>query len=318
MNPRVLRWLLEPENPSVRYLALRALCDRPEDDPEVAAARTDITAYAPVRAILSAQYPDGYWMRPGRGYSPRHKATVWQVLILADLGAPLTSATARACAHVLANTLRPERALFCAHAHSTGLYPCLNGNLLRALLHFGFGAHPTVRGVPQTLARHVLDTEYACPRASTNPRDQRSWRPCPWGCIKVLRACAALSTDQRTPLVQRAIEHGAGMLLERDLAQDHRPALAPCQADWLRFGFPLGETSDLLEALLALVEAGLAGEVAASQARALELVRARQDPTGRWALERALPNTWADVGQEGEPNKWITLRAWSVLQATGQ
>ena len=78
---------------------------------------------------------------------------------------------------------------------------------------------------------------------------------------------------------------------------------------WLCFGFPLGERSDLLEALLALREAG----VGTLPADAVRLVAQKQDGDGRWPLERVLPNTWADFGAEGRPSKWVTLRAYQVL-----
>ena len=39
LNGDSLTWLLEPDSPGVRYLALRDLMDRPEDDPELRAAR---------------------------------------------------------------------------------------------------------------------------------------------------------------------------------------------------------------------------------------------------------------------------------------
>ena len=70
-NP--LPWLLESDeaNPGVRYFALRDLLDRPADDPEVIAARGAVMRTGPVPAILDAQYPDGYWMKPGPIYSPQ-------------------------------------------------------------------------------------------------------------------------------------------------------------------------------------------------------------------------------------------------------
>ena len=37
LNADPLPWLLEPDNPSVRYFALRDLLDRPETDAEVRA-----------------------------------------------------------------------------------------------------------------------------------------------------------------------------------------------------------------------------------------------------------------------------------------
>ncbi len=74
-DAEVLAWLLEAENPSVRYLALTDLLDRPADDPEFMAAQATIPGWGPAKAILEAQWPEGYWMRPGVGYSPKHKAT---------------------------------------------------------------------------------------------------------------------------------------------------------------------------------------------------------------------------------------------------
>ena len=57
------------------------------DDPEMIAARVDVMRSGPVPAILDAQYPDGYWIKPGPIYSPKYRATVWQVIFLAHLGA---------------------------------------------------------------------------------------------------------------------------------------------------------------------------------------------------------------------------------------
>ena len=76
LNGDPLSWLLEPDpdNPGVRYFALRDLLDRPEDDPEVRSARSAIMATGPVPAILDAQYPDGFWMKAGGGYSPSNTA----------------------------------------------------------------------------------------------------------------------------------------------------------------------------------------------------------------------------------------------------
>lgn len=47
-----IAWLLEPDNPSVRYLTLRYLLQRSEDDPEVQAARTAIPRSQIVKRIV--------------------------------------------------------------------------------------------------------------------------------------------------------------------------------------------------------------------------------------------------------------------------
>lgn len=48
-------------------------------------AKAAIMDSAIVREIFAAQHPDGYWKK-GTGYWPQYKGTVWQLVLLADLG----------------------------------------------------------------------------------------------------------------------------------------------------------------------------------------------------------------------------------------
>src|SRR5512137_1670345 len=84
-----LAWLLEPDeaNPGVRYFALRDLLDRPAADPALVAAQAEVMRVGPVPAILAAQTPEGYWVKPGAGYSPKYRGTLWSLLFLAQFGA---------------------------------------------------------------------------------------------------------------------------------------------------------------------------------------------------------------------------------------
>ena len=137
-------WLLELDNPSVRYFTLTDLLERPPPDAEVRQAKAAIMASEPVRKILDAQYPDGYWIKPGIGYSPKCRATVWQVIFLADLGATRTEQIEKACQHIFQHAQRPDGA-FIANKGKSGAVICLNGNLLRSLLWFGYGDAPHVQ-----------------------------------------------------------------------------------------------------------------------------------------------------------------------------
>ena len=82
-----LPWLLEEETPAVRHLALRQLLDLPEDAPEVQQARAAAMRADPIAAILAAQEPEGFWVKRGPGYSPKYRATDWQLIFLDQLGA---------------------------------------------------------------------------------------------------------------------------------------------------------------------------------------------------------------------------------------
>ncbi len=64
-------WLLEPDAPGVRYLAMRDLLDLPADDPELNAARADAHSRGPIAAILAEMNPEGYWVRAWRRLQPQ-------------------------------------------------------------------------------------------------------------------------------------------------------------------------------------------------------------------------------------------------------
>ena len=67
LNKNTLSWLLEPDSPGVRYLALRDLCDLPENDPELLAARKKAHQEGPIAEILSKMDGKGFWSKPGPG-----------------------------------------------------------------------------------------------------------------------------------------------------------------------------------------------------------------------------------------------------------
>lgn len=308
-----LDWLLEANNPSARYLALTGLLARPADDPEVVAARAAIPGWGPARAILDAQWPEGYWMKADAGYSPRYKATVWQVIFLAAMGAPLTGAIHRACSHLLDHSRLPD-GRFSAYKTSKGSYLCLNGNLIRAMRQLGL-EDPRLEQSTEALAVMVARDSFHCRANAERPMPTRmqDGLPCAWGAIKALGAFAEVPEERRSPSVRAAIEAGVRFLLGGDLASGDYPTATEPSPLWHRFGFPLGYTSDLLEALAVL------GQFAVGRdprlARAVEVARGKQVRAGRWVLEYTPPNTWASFGNVGEPNKWVTLRALRALKA---
>lgn len=293
-----LDWLLEPENPSARALALRHLLDRPAGDPEVEAARAAIPAWGPARGILAAQWPAGYWMAPGVGHSPRHRATVWQVIFLAALGTPRTAPIDAACAYVLDHSRLPD-GRFSAGTTARQATAGLNGSLLRAFRQLGY-EDPRLVETAEMLARMVL-----------RPRSRRQAGGEDARLGDAARALAGLASVP-APLRSPGMDEAMGVVAEILLAEDGQALARGDGAGWRRFGFPPAGTSDLLEALEALVETGHGAHP--RLAPALDLVHTKRDRDGRWPLERTPDNTWASFGQVGEPNKWVTIGALRNLR----
>ena len=78
-------WLLEKDNPSVRYLTLINIRGISSDDPEVREAKAAIMETGVVPKILAKQEEGGYWDDPDKMYNSKYKGTVWQLIILAEL-----------------------------------------------------------------------------------------------------------------------------------------------------------------------------------------------------------------------------------------
>ena len=317
-----LPWLLEPDpaNPGVRYFALRDLLDRPADDPAVTAAQEAIMATGPVPAILDAQAPEGYWAKPGTGYSPKYRATSWQILFLAELGAdPADARVRRGCEYVLTHSVAANEAFSVYQSlRPSGALHCLNGNLLYALAKLGYAGDERVQAA---LAWQV--------NAITGEGDVRFYetgtsgpgfacgvnlgQPCGWGAVKAVKALAAVPATQRTPAMQRAIAAGVEFLFSRDPAVADYPYTERVSPHWVKFGFPLSYWSDVLETAAVLAEVGSGGD--SRLAPAIALILSKQDAHGRWKLENALNRKmWIDIEPRGKPSKWVTLRALRVLK----
>src|SRR5207245_1589390 len=144
-SKNALDWLLEEDQPSVRYLALTQLLKRPLDDPEVVAAKDMITRKGWAEEILANRDPAGWWVSGESLYRPKYLSANWMLLILADLG--LTRADPRierACDLWIERFAREDGG-FAMEGSKKG-HLCTTGNATRALVQFGYGDHPAVGG----------------------------------------------------------------------------------------------------------------------------------------------------------------------------
>ncbi len=329
LNDDPLPWLLEADNPSVRYYALTDLLDRPTDDPDVVSAKAAINASRPVKAILDAMYPQGYWVKLGPGYSPKYRATVWSVIFLDQLGANESDPRVRAaCEYVLSHTQAPNGGfgansnVNATHSPNSVVIHCLNGNLLRALLGFGLGDDERVQRAIEWQARSIMGEGFEGQFNSATPGPgfacgANYGQPCAWGAIKALRGLASIPKSKRTPLVKKAIKVGVEFLLSRDPAKADYPAGdGHINSSWFKLGFPSGYVADVLQNLEVLVELGQGQDKRLKPA--IEWLLSKQDKNGRWKNQYSYSGKmWADVEPQGSVSKWVTLRACRVLKAEG-
>jgi hypothetical protein len=323
-----LSWLLDPADPAVRHLALRDLLDCGPDDPDVVESRRAALAADPIASILAAQHPDGHWEKPGPGYATKYRGTVWQLIFLDQLGAdPADPRIRRACAYVLANTQAATGGFGASGALTAPPPPssvihCLNGNLLRALIGFGWLDDERVERAVEWEARAITgegaERWYASGTSGPGFECAANERlPCAWGAIKALGGLARIPVGRRTPLVARALEQGSAFLLGRDPAIADYPmgwGNTRPSGSWFRLGFPGGYVADVLENLEVLCELRHGDDPRLRPS--LDWLLAKQDAHGRWRNEYAYNGkTWTDFEHQGQPGKWVTLRACRVVKA---
>jgi hypothetical protein len=328
LNADPMPWLLEEDTPAVRHLALRRLLDEPEDSPAVRRARAAAMRADPIAAILRAQQPEGWWVKPGSGYSPKYTGTVWSVIFLDQLGADRAHPRIRKAAEYVLSHAQAASGGFGFSGRVDGKPPrdsevahCLNGNLLGALIGFGLLDDHRVRRSLDWQARSItgegFDGYY---RSATSGPDFRCGvnerLPCGWGATKAMLALARVPPRRRAPHVRRAISAGAEFLLSVDPSTARYPmgwGNTEPNGSWFRFGFPSGYVADVLQDLEALAAIGYAKDPRLS--RAIDLVLSKQDALGRWKNEYAYNGkTWVDIERQGRPSKWVTLRACAVLR----
>jgi hypothetical protein len=273
--------------------------------------------------------PAGYWAAPGPGYNPKYRSTVWAVILLAQLGADIEEdrRIRSACAYLLENALTPG-GQFTASGAPSGTADCLQGNLCWALLALGcddprlasalewMARSVTGEGVAPVGARTAAVRYYAGKCGPTFACGANNRLPCAWGGAKVMLAFSQVPAARRAPLIQRAIQQGATFLLDPDPATANYPngySEKP-SGNWWKFGFPVFYVTDVLQVVEALARLGYGRDL--RLANAIHQVLEKQDAQGRWALEYDYAGkTWLDAGPKRQPNRWVTLRALTALNA---
>jgi hypothetical protein len=326
LNADPLPWLLDPDAPAVRHRALRELLDLPPDDADVVAAREAAMRTDPIAAILAAQDPEGWWVKPGGGYGPKYTGTVWSLVFLDQLGADGADPRIRAaCAYLLEHAQASNGGFGFSAGRATAapssVAHCLNGNLLRAYLGFGWIDDERVqRSIAWQAAAITGEGDITWYRSATcGPGFAcavNEHLPCGWGAVKAVLALARVPAGQRPASVTQALRTGVEILLSVDPSTAMYPmgwGNTKPNGSWFRLGFPSGYVADVLQAMEAVCEAGAAADQRLEPA--VDWLLAQQDAGGRWANRYPYAGKMhVDIDRAGAPSRWVTLRACRVLK----
>jgi hypothetical protein len=300
-------WLLDSD-PSIRWQAMRDLCDGPAEI--VAAERARVTTEGWGARLLALQGDDGQW--DGSTYYPGWAATsepgdqpwtasTYTLLLLRDLGLdPASEEARRAVAQVRDNSKwEAGRPFF-----SGEVEPCINGMTVALGSYFG----QDIRGVvDRLLGEQLSDGGWNCRAKYGSTRSSFHTTIC---VLEGLLEHERASGGSAEVTVSRL--RGQEYLLERGLLRRLSTGEV-ADPDWTLFSFPTRWHYDVLRGLDYLRSADVVPDERCAEA--IELVTQRRGKDGRWPLQNTHPGAvhFAMETGDGEPSRWNTLRALRVL-----
>jgi hypothetical protein len=294
LNGDPLPWLLEPQDPSVRYWTLLDVLHLSPQAPEVQAARAAIGTQPLVQDLFARQHPAGYW---GEDETKPYTATgaVAVLGLLHMLGVPPDARTSAGCDSFLRFSQHACGGFSLSKTQRSGIFPCTTGEHLPFLVYFGLRDDPRVLNA----FAYLLDA-----MSGDDPLNcgRYAHRPCLWGAIAALNGLAVLPEAMQSARSGQVVVRLAEALLAApyDFAGEHKR--------WLTFGVP--RAWDLLSALKALALHGYSNDP--RFAPLLARLLAQQDHQGRWTCG-SVSRTWPLEGRN-RPSKWVTLDALRLLK----
>ncbi len=328
-----IQFLLNSNDPSLRYFTLVDLLGKSNRSREVKAAREQILNGPRVKTLLAGQHvgkqksPDSYGIHPGGfGVHPYKKwdGAHWRLVSLVELGIPAHEPRAVAAADQVLNWLTGEAHRSQIKAIDGRVRRCgsQEGNALAVCSRLGLTADPRVRYLAEALIKWQWpDGGWNCDKRPEADHSSfyESLAPM-WGLIEYHRAMgdeAALRTAQCT----------AEMFLRHRLFRSTTTGDV-IDPEWLKLHYPLYWHYDVLQALVILSRMPDAGSMMheARVQEALDIVEAKRQSDGCWKAEgfywilrgkRTSNVEVVDWGRRG-PNEMITLNALRVLKAAGR
>lgn len=301
----VLNWLLEPENPSLRYRTIVEVLDEHPNDPEALNCKKQIAESYPVKNLLKRMHPDGYWLQKhhstgkmlGEGVEYGAFGTTHYCLsYLAELGLDRTNSQVSKAAERYLN-LQMEDGDFYKH------FSCLLGLNIRTFTMLGYGDDLRIKKSISLLLNTIRsDGGYLCD-SHEGKYKTKPVKSCIRGSVKSLLAFSYLPKYWGHERVKKLVDYF--MLRDGIFKSTNLNELV--NKDMERSSYPITWRANVFEVLLALSKMGYGKHDKLE--RAWIFLDEKADENGRYVLDWAPEQSPWNVGQRNLPNKWVTFYA---------
>lgn len=306
----VVDWLLEPENPSVRYRTLTELLDRNDDEPEVIATKKSIVSSEQVTKILEKMDPDGYWLQK----NPRTGRIVGDGV---EYGAYATTHFCLAYLAELGLDNQHPKVILAADRY-LGLQQtdgdfyrhlsCLYGYNIRTFVMLGFRKDPRIqKSIDLMLATTRPDGGFLCDMHEGKYKT-RAAKSCIRGSVKTLLAFSELPEYWDHPRCLDLVDY----FFRRESLFRTSDLESPVNHDVTLTSFPMTWRASLIEIVYALSKMGYGTRMELD--RAWKLLEKKIDSHGKYTLDWTPLQALFKPGKKDRPNKWITFYALLSLK----
>jgi hypothetical protein len=252
-------------------------------------------------------------------YSPNFKATLWTLILLADIKAPANISQVKPSFRLVAERFyNPEHGIFRLPGMSHFPIPCLNGNMIY-LHHYFKTSHPEPLDKTTSFFaayQRFDDGDFKTPKAYPYCSNTSCYgkHTCYWGVTKLLKGISFIPKIRRTKEAQRLIENCIDFVLHHEVCFSSHHSDRLLHRDIGKLKFPNFYKSDFLEILWLLAREKVHDR---RMSRALELLRSKMKDGGFWELEKSM-NIIVSIGQKDCANAFVTERATDVLDYYGR
>jgi hypothetical protein len=290
-------WLLDAD-PAIRWQAMRDLTDAAPST--IAAARARIPHEGIGADVLARQGSDGAWHRDD---TPDWLPTLFTLQLLRATGVDRTDPGVVSAVARLEAGFRWHESFGAKPFFEGEVEPCINGGALALGAYFGRPVESLAR---RLVGEQLEDGGWNCEAPKSSRSSYHTTICVLEGLLEYERAVGS------APEIATARRRGEEYLLERALFQ-RRSTGAVANPAFLTFAFPPRYHYDVLRALDYFRAAGARPDARIDEA--VHVVERKQQPDGRWLLDRAQVEALAFPLDEsvGEPSRWNTLRALRVL-----
>ena len=297
----MIDWLLEGDV-AVAYLTTRDLLHH--DEPHL---RQRIATEGLGAAVLAARRPDGHW---GRGfYQPKWTSTHYTLLELRNLGlSPDNQAAGESVRLVLAeNKVRDGGVM--PNPRSAASETCINGMALNYASYFGASEADLVSLVDCLLASRVPDGGFNCHHRPPKQPVKHSSMHTTVSVLEGIHSYRSAAYGHRRDELGEAADTAVEFLLRHELYKSEHTGEV-IRADFTRVHHPPRWHFDILRGLECLAVMRVPRDPRMDAA--LDLLRARRRPDGRWTATVWPGETHVPPDSGREPSRWATLRALRV------